>query len=605
MCGIIGELNNKIDLDDFIIRRDFLKDRGPDADGLFLSADKKVALGHTRLSILDLSTRANQPMGIDDFVMVYNGEVYNFKELKAEHKLDCRTTSDTEVILRLFIKYGSEAFSMFDGMFALAIYDKKKNQLYLARDRMGVKPLYYYHDQDKFFFASEIQSLKIDKEINKDSLARFIYQNYIYGDETILKNVYKLPPASFAIYDLNTKNLSINKYWQADFNIKYKNLASAKSKLHDALRDSVRRSMISDVPLGVFLSSGTDSSLIAALAKEQADKIDTFTVGFDFASFDESKAAAKIAKILGTKHHEIFLNKQEIIAAVPKIFDEFHEPYGDSSSIPVYFMCRFAHGKVKVCLSGDGADELFGGYPLYYLPKISNFYRLLPGKKLLEKIVNHLPSSYGKLSFDYKLKRFVYGARFPFAKAHFYYRIMHSAGVLSPGFSSQVKDDFSEYLADVKNASAINQLLYLDQKTLLEGDYLPKVDRMSMTHGLEVRVPYLNKAVIDLANSLAPNLKVQGLTTKFILKNILADYLPKNLVYRQKKGFNFPIADWLKKELKDYMLDILSKDNIGKLYFLDYPAIDKMIKDHLAGRKDYNRELWGLISLVNYFNKNF
>lgn len=606
MCGIIGEYSNNVDnLGDFVSRRDLLRHRGPDASAVFISEDKKLKLGHQRLSILDLSQMANQPMKIDDCVIVYNGEVYNFQALKIEHQLDCKTSSDTEVVLKMFIKYGTEAFAMFDGMFALAIFDKINQRLILARDRIGIKPLYYYHNQEAFFFASEIQSLFINKEINYNSLAKFIQQNYIYGNETILKNVYKLAPAHFAIYDLSTRKFSLQKYWQASFEVKYSNLQTAEKKLHNILKDSVKQSMISDVPLGVFLSSGNDSSLITALAKEYTAQLDTFTVGFEFSSFDESKKAAKIARILGTNHHEIFLNKEEIIENIPKILDQFHEPFGDSSAIPVYFMCKFARKTVKVCLSGDGADELFGGYPLYYLPKISSFYRLLPGKKIIEKIVNQLPSSYNKLSFDYKLKRFVRGAKFSLTKAHFYYRMMHNAGVIDQNFLTNVSDDFSEYAKEVENEAALNQLLYIDQRTILEGDYLVKVDRMSMAHHLEVRVPFLNNQVIDLANSLSVDLKIKGFTTKLILKKILENYLPKELVYSQKQGFNFPIGAWLKNELKDFMHAVLSRENVSKLEFLDSKVIEQMIKDHELGHKDYNRELWGLISLVNYFNKIF
>lgn len=606
MCGIIGEYSNNIDnLSAFVSRRDLLQHRGPDAAGIFISEDKKLKLGHQRLSILDLSQMANQPIEIDNHVIVYNGEVYNFQDLKKEHQLDCKTSSDTEVVLKMFIKYGTEAFAMFDGMFALTIFDKANQRLILARDRIGIKPLYYYHNQEAFFFASEIQSLFIDKEINYNSLAKFIQQNYIYGNETILQNVYKLAPAHFAIYDLSTKQLSLQKYWQASFEVKYNRLQTAEKELYDVLKHSVKQSMISDVPLGVFLSSGNDSSLITALAKEHTSQLDTFTVGFEFSSFDESKKAAKIAEILGTNHHEIFLNKEEIIENIPKILDQFHEPFGDNSAIPVYFMSKFARQTVKVCLSGDGADELFGGYPLYYLPKISGFYRFLPGKKLIEGIVNHLPSSYNKLSLDYKLKRFVRGAKFSLTKAHFYYRMMHNTGVISAKLLANISDDFSEYGKEVKNEAALNQLLYIDQKTILEGDYLVKVDRMSMANHLEVRVPFLNSKVIDLANSLPTDFKVKGFTTKVILKKILERYLPKELVYSSKQGFSFPIGAWLKHELKDFMYDVLSRENVGKLEFLDYKVIEQMIKDHNLGHKDYNRELWGLISLVNYCNKNF
>lgn len=605
MCGIIGEYsNNTNNLDDFIGKKKLLEHRGPDAQGIFVSGNKKLKFGHQRLAIMDLSEQANQPMIIDDYVIVYNGEIYNFKKLQLEHNLICKTSSDTEVILRLFIKLGVEAFVLLDGMFAIAIFDKNKNQIILARDRMGIKPFYYYHNDNNFLFASEIQALGLSKQMNVNALLKYIQQNYIYGEETILSDVYQLPAASYAIYDLGNKNLKITKYWQADFSIKYNNLDKAQATVHNVLRESVKQSMIADVPLGIFLSSGIDSSLITALAREQSNRLDTFTIGFEFASFDEAKTASAIAKILGTNHHSIYLNKSEVLAAIPHILDQFHQPFGDNSAIPVYFMAKFARQKVKVCLSGDGADELFAGYPMYYLPNIASFYRALPAKSLIKKIVNLLPSQSSKLSLDYKLKRFIYAAQFPLTKAHFYYRIMHNSGILSSVFQEQIQDDFSEYFTAIKDQETLNQLLYIDQQTVLPGDYLVKVDRMSMAHGLEVRLPYLNNQVIAIANALSPHLKLKGMTTKFILKKILAGYLPSNLIYKPKKGFNFPIAAWLRLELKDFMLDTLSKKNVDPLGFLNYDAIQIMIKDHLYQHKDYNRELWGLISLVRYCNKH-
>lgn len=604
MCGIIGQYGQQIDTDAFVFKRDLLKHRGPDSSGLFVSDDKKLALGHRRLSIIDLSERGRQPMKIGDYVIIYNGEVYNFNELRRDLAAEYLSSSDTEVILRAYIKYGTGAFAKFDGMFALAIFDQKRNKLVLARDRCGVKPLYYTLDNDNFFFASELKCFA-NKKLNHKSLVKYFYQYYVYGDETILEGVNKLAPGSFAVFDLSSKDFKVEKYWQPSFDKKYQGeLDKAKKDLHDVLSASVKESLISDVPLGVFLSSGIDSSLIAALAKEHLDRVDTFTVGFDFSSFDESKQAGETAKILATNHHRIILNKEEVLKEIPSILDAFAEPFGDSSAIPTYFLNKFARERVTVCLSGDGADELFGGYPIYYLPKANNIYRQFPGKSLIEKVVFALPSSEGKMSFDYKLKRFVYAAKYPFTKAHFYYRIMHNKGLLTDEFAALVKDDFSEYFDEVKNEDILNQLLYVDQKTVMEGDYLVKVDRMSMQSSLEVRVPFLNNQVIDFANSLDPKLKINKNHTKYILKKLLEDYLPKEFIYRKKQGFSFPIAQWLRKELKDFMLDTLSTENISSLKFLNKNKAEEMIRDHLSGKRDYNRELWALISLLRYLKKN-
>ncbi|PLX25331.1 asparagine synthase (glutamine-hydrolyzing) [Candidatus Parcubacteria bacterium] len=604
MCGIIGQYDRQIDTDAFVFKRDLLKHRGPDSSGLFVSDDKKLALGHRRLSIIDLSDRARQPMKIGDYVIVYNGEVYNFNELRRGLAAEYLSSSDTEVILRAYIKYGTDAFKMFDGMFAVCIFDQKKKQLILARDRYGIKPLYYSILDDGFFFASELKCFD-NKKLNKKSLEKFSHQYYVYGEETILEDVYKLPAGNFASYDLNTKKLELKEYWQPQFSKKYSgDINQVKKELHDTLSDSIKQSLISDVPLGVFLSSGIDSSLIAALTKEITDKVDTFTVGFEFSSFDESKDAGKIANILGTNHHKIILNKQEVLQKIPDIMDSFDQPFGDSSAVPTYFLNKFAKEKVTVCLSGDGADELFGGYPLYYLPWANNIYRHLPLKSLIEKAVFALPSSAGKMSFDYMLKRFVYAAKYPFTKAHFYYRIMHNKGLLKDEFTGLVKDDFATYFDKVKDEEVVNQLLYVDQKTIMEGAYLEKVDRMSMKNSLEVRVPFLNNSVIDFANNLDTSLKVKKNHTKLILKKLLEDYLPKELVYKRKQGFSFPIADWLRHELKDFMLENLSSEKIERCKFLNKNKVEEMIKDHLSEKKDYNRELWALISLVRYINKN-
>ncbi|MDD4994890.1 MAG: asparagine synthase (glutamine-hydrolyzing) [Patescibacteria group bacterium] len=606
MCGIIGEYSSKFDKEIFLKRRDSMLHRGPDAAGFFISEDQRVKLGHRRLSIIDLSQRASQPMRIGAYAIVYNGEVYNFKKLKKDLPGDYFSDSDTEVVLRAYIKYGPEAFKLFDGMFALAIYDEVKNQLILARDRMGIKPLYYSFHDGIFQFASELASLQINKKINLRAVRRFFYQNYIYGNESIIENVFKLPPASFAIFDLQKEQINIQEYWKPTFTNNYQDLNNSIDALRCVLDESIEQSLVSDVPLGVFLSSGVDSSLITAIAKEHVGNLNTFTVGFNFGenSYDESKNASKIAKIIGTNHNSIYLEKREVINAIPDIFDYFQEPFGDSSAIPTYFLCHFAKERATVCLSGDGGDELFGGYPIYYLPRISQIYRHLPIKTLVEKMVHYLPSSYRKMSFDYKLKRFVYAAKYPFTKSHFYYRIMHNADILVEDFFNNVCDDFAEYFKVVEGEDVLNQLLYVDQKTVLEGEYLVKVDRMSMANSLEVRVPFLNNEVIKFSNSLAPGLKIRGITTKYILKKLLERYLPKKLIYTKKQGFSFPIADWLKNELKDFMMDILDKKNIADIAFLNGKAIEKMVADHMGNKKDYSRELWGLISFVKFYRKN-
>lgn len=603
MCGIIGEILETPEDTDFSRRQKSLFHRGPDVSSYIELGGGKVRFGHQRLSILDLSERGNQPMTIEGYTIIYNGEVYNFEEIRNDIGGHFHSTSDTEVILRGYIKYGSEIFVKLDGMFALAIYDSHKNEVVLARDRMGIKPLYYYQSDKQFSFASEIQALNAPFKVNLSAIQKFVAQNYVYGKEEVISGVTSLPRATFAIFSVISKNLTVTPYCD---HLNFTRLDSSSNPYDtglQVLKNSVRESLVSDVPLGVFLSSGVDSSLIAALAQEETGKLNTFTIGFDFSSFDESKAAKEIAHILGTNHHTIMLSKPEIIKEVPGIIDSFNMPFGDSSALPVYFLCKYARQYAKVCLSGDGADELFGGYPIYYLPKISGIYSKLPFLDFIERGISHLPASFAKLGFNEKVKRFSYAAKHDYQKAHFLYRAMRNDGVLKKEY--QVEPDyFKEFFAESSGKEILDQLMYVDQRTVLLNDYLVKVDRMSMAHGLEVRVPFLNNPVVAFSEKLDPRFKVRNFTTKHILKRILERYLPKHLVYRKKQGFSFPVAAWLCDELKDFMLDTLSLDNVEKTGFLEYAQVNQMIQDHLAKRHDYNRELWGLISLVRYLTKH-
>ncbi|OHA58423.1 MAG: asparagine synthase (glutamine-hydrolyzing) [Candidatus Vogelbacteria bacterium RIFOXYD1_FULL_44_32] len=603
MCGIIGEHNPSGDDKEFTKRRDSMSHRGPDATGFVKLSDGRVRLGHRRLAIIDLSNRADQPLIIDGYALVYNGEVYNFRQLAQEIGGQFTTTSDTEVILRGYIKYGPEIFAKLDGMFALAIYDPRRQILVLARDRFGIKPLYYYHAGQEFSFASEPQAVARPLTLSRPALRSYLTQNYIYGDEEIVGGLRSLLAGSYAVFDLNQATLSSVVYDKVKFSQKFSEPTQAADHLQAVLKQSVTDSLISDVPVGVFLSSGIDSSLIAALAQEITGQISSFTISFDFKSFDESRRSAEIANILGTDHHTVTLDKAVVLEAIPTILNQFHLPFGDSGALPFYFLCQYARQHVKVCLSGDGADELFGGYPIYYLPPLATLYQRLPWQRLIERVVAMPFASFAKMSFDYKLRRFVGAAKYNYPQAHFLYRAMHNEGVLKPAYQAD-QQYFDSIFAQVQGEDIRDQLMYVDQKTVLEYDYLVKADRMSMAHGLEVRVPFLNNQVVQFSRELDPNLKVRRLTTKYLLKRVLERYLPAKYIYRKKEGFAFPIASWLCLELRDFMLDTLSAKNIAQIEFLEYSKIRQMIDDHLAHRRDYNRELWGLISLVCFLRSN-
>ena len=603
MCGIIGEYSLNGDDKKFLQQRDLLTHRGPDFSGFVKLQSDRLKFGHCRLSILDLSDKANQPFSIDGYTIIYNGEVYNFKELKLKIGGVFISNSDTEVILRGYIKYGEEIFSILDGMFALAIYDPKKMSIVLARDRLGVKPLYYYQNDHRFTFASEIPALNAAFNINPKAVEAFLWQNYIYTEEEILKDVYSLPAGSYAFFGLSEKKLEIfNFYKRSNIKEKISDLSQAKKELALIMEKSVKDSLVSDVPVGVFLSAGNDSSLIAAITKKITGRVKTFTVGFDNQSFDESVRAEKIAKIIGSEHYTFKLNKEEIINSIPEILDTFGMPFGDSSALLMYFLSKYTKDHVKVCLSGDGADELFGGYPLYYLPPIASLYKLLPFKSIVERLIELAPTSFNKMSFDFKLRQFIRGSKYDYKTAHFFYRSMNNIGILKD--KNFRYDQFKYLFEEVKGRDVKDQLMYIDQKTVLEKNYLIKVDRMSMAHGLEVRVPYLNNDVYDFSMRLDSSLKVKNFTTKYLLKKLLEDYLPKELIYTKKEGFSFPVASWLCEELRDFMMETLSYDNVAKTGFLEYSKVCELIDDHVNHKKDYNRELWGLISLVRFLTKN-
>ncbi len=602
MCGIIGTAGEPIDSQHFSERVQSLRHRGPDGTGYFSSQDGSLRLAHHRLAVIDLSDRAKQPMTIEGCTLVYNGEIYNYLELKREIGGEFSSSSDTEVILRGYLHWGAAVFAKLDGMFALAIYDSRSGELILARDRMGIKPLYYIQKGNELQFASEIQGLETERQINPDAIRSYLFQNYVYAEEEILCGVRSFPAGCYGLFRLQQGNWLVQSYLAVPALPQALSGVEGLDMGRQVLRDSVRRSLLSDVPLGVFLSSGVDSSLIAALAQEVAGGVNTFTVSFDSASFDESARAGEIAQILGTNHHRIELDKREVLAQIPQILDHFHMPFGDSSALPFYFLSLYARERVKVALSGDGADELFGGYPLYYLPPIARLYRLLPGSSLVEWLVSKLPASFQKMSFDEKARRFTLAARHDYRAAHFWYRAMHNSLALRPEYQLDPRPLLSLF-ASLSGLSVPEQLMRVDQHTVLERDYLVKADRMSMAHGLEVRLPFLNNRVVDFAASLPAELKVRRFTTKVLLKKILEDYLPKRLIYTKKQGFSFPVAEWLCGELKELMFATLSRKQVAQVPYLDYSGVQGMIQDHLERRRDYSRELWGLISLVRYLSR--
>ncbi|MCK4553667.1 asparagine synthase (glutamine-hydrolyzing) [Candidatus Parcubacteria bacterium] len=613
MCGIAG-YHGKGDREILEKMTNALKHRGPDDKGCYFNG--KVGLGHRRLSIIDLSSEARQPMLNKDcsIIVAFNGEIYNFKKLRDELKFkkhNFKTNSDTEIIIHAYEEYGEECFGMFNGMFAIAIWDNIKKQLILARDRFGQKPLYYFYDNNNLIFASEIKSLLTHPEVKKDldELAIWQYFSFDYAPQpnTIFKNIKKLENGQLLIY--KDSKIKLKYYYEIslkeNFNISEE---EAISELNKLLEKSINMRLISDVPLGVFLSGGLDSSTIAYYAKRQKNNLKTFSIGFDEQSFDETKYAKQVADYLKTDHYHKQFSGQELIEVIPKVFEKLDEPFGDPSILPTYLLSEFTREKVTVALSGDGGDELLCGYPNHKAQKLLAIlpHNLKLNKAIVNIIVKCLPFSEKNMASSFKMQRMLLASQF-----NGLYRDFIVIGGYNNQFDKlfdfEVKKDTlfdfaANFLVSYQNYSYFQKVNLLFQKYYLSDDILFKADRASMYNSLEVRAPFLDFQVADFLNSLPMSLKLKGFNkSKYILKRLMQNKLPDNIINRQKKGFGVPITKWLNQDLKDFMLDSLSRKNIEKIGFLNHNIVEKLIKQHLNRQVDNRKILWNLIVFQNWY----
>jgi len=609
MCGITGYYNatNAFSHEGLQAATRSIAHRGPDAEGYFL--DDHVGLGHKRLSIIDLSEAANQPMHSHNnrFVIVYNGEVYNFAEIAAKLKLRTRTVSDTEVLLEAFVQWGVEFVNELNGMFSIAIYDKVENRLHLFRDRMGIKPLFYYWDGSNFAFASELKALlKFDiinagKVINRSAVRAFLHLGYIPSPLTIYENVSKFPAGSFGT--LEAGQLDIQPYWKIENKIakeQINDLRSAKKVLKELVTSSIKHRLISDVPYGSFLSGGTDSSLVTAVAQSISPQpIKTFSIGFNESKYNELPHAKAISDYLKTDHHELIVSYQDAIPLVEELTEIYDEPYADSSAIPTLLVSKMAKQHVKMTLSGDGGDELFFGYGSYiWANRLAH-----PVSKVLKRQIG---SSLSLFSNKYK-------------RAAHLFQYSKGNNLQSHIFSQESylfrEDELSELLADdyssiampltppdnpIRPLNPVEEQALFDMRYYLPDDLLVKIDRASMQNSLETRVPLLDHRIIEFALNLAPELKLKGDTQKLILKEVLYDYIPKSYFNRPKWGFSIPLKEWMQKELKHLILEYLSEAVIEQFSIVKYSVV-KRLKDDFFGGQDYlyNR-LWVLICLHKF-----
>lgn len=612
MCGIggyIGQGNPQI----LKAMNNTLKHRGPDDEGIFYR--RNVGFAHTRLSVLDVSKAGAQPMLNHDktLIITFNGEIYNFQELKQEYLQDkknfFRSKTDTEVILYLYERFGEACFKNLNGMFALAIYDFRDNSLILARDRMGQKPLYWGIFQSTLIFASELKALLnhplTKKELDLTALNKYLFYDYVPTPQCIFKNIFKLEPATYLKYQKG--QIQKHTYWDLKSDQQVFSQNGAIKRFDYLIKNSVKMRLASDVPLGVFLSGGLDSSTIAYYAQNINNKnIQTFSLGFEEKPFDESFYAQKVADWLKSEHRHICLKAQDVLNLIPKIGEIMDEPLADPSFVPTILLSSFTKKKVTVALAGDGGDELLAGYPTFQAEYARSMYRRIPRfirDKLIKRVVKSLPASYDYYSIDYKLKRFLDGL------ANNHYRHNRWIGSIMPEqitllFKDEIKnaltgeniyDHLDRYMRKWNKYESKNRLLYLYQRTYLMDSILTKVDRASMLNGLEVRAPFLDFRIIDFLNSLPYQYKLKHLTTKYILKKMMKHKLPNDIVHRAKKGFGFPLAKWLRKELKDFCEDVLSKDNIRKTGLFQYRYVQQLKNNHMAGKENLWKPLWTLI----------
>lgn len=625
MCGIAGVINYK---NNSPVLMELIKGmsnelvhRGPDDEEFYIK--DTLGLAFRRLSIIDLAT-GKQPMHNEDksVWVVFNGEIYNYIELREELKKlghSFYSKSDTEVIVHLYEEHGPDFPKYLNGMFAIALWDEKKKTLLLVRDRPGIKPLYYAETGEGLMFASEVKALLkggISRLPDYEAINQYLSYGYIPSPLTGFKAIRKLNAGHMLI--CSDKKYTEKEFW--DFNSSSlfpENLSENEiiDLLINELKDVLFRQTRSDVPLGIFLSGGIDSSLVASVATERCNlKLNAFTIGFKEETYNELDNTRIVSDRLGLSLYEFILTEDEIVKEIEHIMSFMDEPLFDYSAIPVYFVSKLARSHVKTVIGGEGGDELFGGYQTHYLYKITELYRKIPQgiRSGMRTIVNSLPESHSYMSTPYKLKRFTYGAEFPYDQGHYRWKILFDENQKKKLLS----DDFIKCMDGLDTFHAMekyfikacekgfciqDQLMYVDFKTFLQDDPLQKTDKMSMANSLEVRVPLLDNAIIDFSRKVPLHYKVRRFQTKYLLRKALSRFQPAEIAFGKKRGFTPPLAVWIKNGLKDYVLSTLSSDSLSKIDFLNHKYINSIVNDHLTGRAENSRLIWALVVLANWY----
>ncbi len=622
MCGIAGKLSWTRKPDPEALKRMTaeMSRRGPDADGSYFA--DFIALGHRRLSIIDLSPGGRQPMcdHTGKYWITFNGEIYNYRELKKEltkNGAQFKSNSDTEVILEAYKQWGDACLERLNGMFAFALWDEERRRLLLGRDRLGKKPLFYFVLPDGgLIFSSEMKALLKDPDvparINPQALGEYLSLSYILSDSSIIRGVQKLE-AGHALVAERDKPLKIWRYWDLAKFYREKSKASASAlqlDLKNLLEDSCRLRLISDVPLGAFLSGGIDSSaIVASMARLRDPKqVKTYSIGFNEKSYSELPQAREVAEHLRVSHSDKVVEPQmtEILREIVRAADE---PFADSSMVPMYYLSEFTRRHVTVALSGDGGDEIFAGYETYAADRLHRLARRIPdtAAKMLDKFVDAwFPITFDKVSLDFKLRRFLAGRALSGERAHYSWRqifgdeekirLMHD-GVGKLVMEHEPYDRFGKAFGEVSDCHYLDQAMYVDAKTWLVDDILVKADRMSMAHSLELRCPFLDHRLVEFAAALPVKLKMKGFEKKYLLKRSQEPFLPKNIIYRSKKGFNAPVAHWLNVGLGDELLKSFEKNEAMKS-MVRGEEVKRLVEEHATRKQDHSLKLFNILCLT-------
>lgn len=614
MCGIAGfySSSKKISESDLHAMTDAMSHRGPDASGYFSNEEKTVGLGHRRLSIIDLSEAANQPMLSHSgrYVVVFNGEVYNFKEIAKQLNISTRTTSDTEIIIEAFEKKGIEFVHLLNGMFAIVIYDKQEKKIFLFRDRLGVKPLYYFYNEKTFAFASEIKALLKSNfitrqvQLNKKAVSTFLYAGYIPEPFTIYNSIFRLPAGSFATVDEH--RFEVINYWKPEeqiFTQVKSDFKSAKEELKNLLTSSVRYRMISDVPFGTFLSGGIDSSTVTAIAQTVSEKpVKTFSIGFKEAKFNESEYARKVSKHLGTEHHEFIVTENDAIELIDRMITAYDEPYADSSALPTMLVSKLARKHVTMTLSGDGGDELFMGYGSYdWARRLNN-----PLVKMLRQPISFSLSQLGNRYkrgaqvFNYKTE--AHKKSHIFSQEQYFFSENELNELLREDFKHELL--FDESFDTKRELSAAEEQALFDIKYYLKDDLLTKVDIASMQFSLEARTPFLDYRVVEFALNISEDLKKKNGTAKYLLREVLYDYVPKEFFDRPKWGFSIPLAKWLKTDLRYLIEQYLNEETLAECNAVNVGKAQALLERFENGEDFLYNRIWVLILLHRWLKEN-